>query len=362
MRTGKGSQEEEEYEEEEFGSKKGGFSSNQTMSFNPNNNSTTNKVVFGILGFFWVPVPGLFYIHSGGVEADGKNNDKANAIRSKHSVTEQRRRSKINERFQRLRDLIPNTDQKRDTASFLLEVIEYVQYLQEKVQKYEDSYQGWSSEPAKLMPWSLVGHPQAIKNGSGPGATFARKFDENNTNINPTVITSVPNAVETDPITYVTSKTMDCQTELANNGTHLPIQGENVLVHPLQRPVSETQSTECLVGNDIPINQQEDLTIEGGTISISSVYSQGWGTEYKLIICLWILMLTSLLSALAQALQGSGLDLSQANMSVQIDLGKHANRGLSAKEPHNSPHQAMTHLRDVSSGEDSDHAQKRLKK
>ncbi|MBA0816020.1 hypothetical protein Gohar_000729, partial [Gossypium harknessii] len=242
-------------------------------------------------------------------------------------------------RFQRLRDLIPNTDQKRDTASFLLEVIEYVQYLQEKVQKYEDSYQGWSSEPVKLMPWrnshwhvqSLVGHPQAIKNGSGPGATFARKFDENNTNINPTVITSGPNAVETDPIRYVTSKTMDCQTELANNGTHLPIQGENVLVHPLQRPVSETQSTECLVGNDIPINQQEDLTIEGGTISISSVYSEGWGTEYKLIICLWILMLTSLLSALAQALQGSGLDLSQANMSVQIDLGKHANRGLSAK-------------------------------
>ncbi|TYH91403.1 hypothetical protein ES332_A13G113100v1 [Gossypium tomentosum] len=307
MRTGKGSQEEEEYDEEEFGSKKGGFSSNQNMSFNPNNNSTTNK--------------------------DGKNNDKANAIRSKHSVTERRRRSKINERFQRLRDLIPNTDQKRDTASFLLEVIEYVQYLQEKVQKYEDSYQGWSSEPAKLMPWrnshwhvqSLVGHPQAIKKGSGPGATFARKLDENNTNINPTVITSLPNA-------------------LANSGTHLPIQGENVLVHPLQRPVSETQSTECLVGNDIPINQQEDLTIEGGTISISSVYSQG------------------LLSALAQALQCLGLDLSQANMLVQIDLGKHANRGLSAKEPHNSPHQAMTHLRDVSSGEDSDHAQKRLKK
>lgn len=32
------------------------------------------------------------------VEADGKNNDKASATRSKHSVTEQRRRSKINER------------------------------------------------------------------------------------------------------------------------------------------------------------------------------------------------------------------------------------------------------------------------
>lgn len=32
-------------------------------------------------------------------ETDAKENDKASAIRSKHSVTEQRRRSKINERF-----------------------------------------------------------------------------------------------------------------------------------------------------------------------------------------------------------------------------------------------------------------------
>ena len=94
-------------------------------------------------------------------------------------------------RFQMLRDLIPNTDQKRDTASFLLEVcheygnekyhicylsrnlpfekillerflewnnvllqvIEYVQFLQENVQKYEGTYQGWSSEPTKLIPW-----------------------------------------------------------------------------------------------------------------------------------------------------------------------------------------------------------------
>ncbi|XVE91688.1 hypothetical protein REPUB_Repub01dG0032000 [Reevesia pubescens] len=324
MRTGKVSQEEEEYEEEEFGFKKQGLSSNQTMSVNANNNN--NK--------------------------DGKNSDKASAIRSKHSVTEQRRRSKINERFQILRDLIPNTDQKRDTASFLLEVIEYLQFLQEKVQKYEGSYQGWSSEPTKLMPWrnshwrvqSFVGHPQAIKNGSGPGSTFGGKFDENNININPTMITSAQNPVEADPIGDTTSKAIDRQPELANKGMPLPIQGDNVLVHPLQRPVSEAQSTECFISNDT-LNQQEDLTIEGGRISISSAYSQG------------------LLNSLTQALQSAGLDLSQANISVKIDLGKHANRGLtSAKEPQNSPDQAMTHLRDVSSGEDSDHAQKRLKK
>ena len=37
--------------------------------------------------------------------------------------------------------------------SLLLQVIEYVQYLQEKVQKYEGSYQNWSGEPTKLIPW-----------------------------------------------------------------------------------------------------------------------------------------------------------------------------------------------------------------
>lgn len=35
-----------------------------------------------------------------------------------------------------------------------------------------------------------------------------------------------------------------------------------------------------------------------------------------------------LLNNLTQALEGAGIDLSQANISVQIDLGKRANRGL----------------------------------
>lgn len=86
----------------------------------------------------------------------------------------------LNCRFQILRDLIPQNDQKRDKASFLLEVtvcyimllynknfivmiyvmcflcmqlIEYVQFLQEKINMYEGSYQGWNSEPTKLVPW-----------------------------------------------------------------------------------------------------------------------------------------------------------------------------------------------------------------
>ncbi|XP_038724285.1 transcription factor BIM2-like isoform X2 [Tripterygium wilfordii] len=286
-------------------------------------------------------------------KADAKNSDKSNAFRSKHSVTEQRRRSKINERFQILRDLIPYSDQKRDTASFLLEVIQYVQYLQEKVQKYEGSNTGYP-EPTKLMPWrnsrwhnpSFVGHPQAIKNSPGPGSEYPVKFDKNN-------VTVTPNMVDGDP-----SKAIDRQSELANKGVPLPlalqgnmpaVRSAGVLAHPPYSLVSDTESKECPLRGGM-LTQQDELTIEGGTIRISSVYSQG------------------LFEALTQALHSTGVDLSRANISVQIDLGKRANGGLSsgtsaAKDPHNptSSNVAMTHLKDMRSTEDSDQAQKRLK-
>ena len=38
---------------------------------------------------------------------------------------------------------------------FASQVIEYIQYLQEKVTKYEGPYQGWNHDPAKLMPWVI---------------------------------------------------------------------------------------------------------------------------------------------------------------------------------------------------------------
>lgn len=40
------------------------------------------------------------------------------------------------------------------------------------------------------------------------------------------------------------------------------------------------------------------------------------------------LMLNRILNALTQALQSSGMDLSQASISVQIDVGKRANSGF----------------------------------
>ncbi|KAL1569855.1 transcription factor BIM2-like isoform X1 [Salvia divinorum] len=286
MKSGKGHQEEEEEEDEEFGAKKDATSSA--------NNSK-----------------------------DGKNSDKANAIRSKHSVTEQRRRSKINERFQILRELIPHSDQKRDTASFLLEVIQYVQFLQEKVQKFEDSYQPWNSEPTKLMPWrnsqwliqNFVSQPPTIKNGSSPASAFPGRFDENSEGVPMTMQLGQLNPIEPDHVTDAQGRPRDLHTELPNKSMSLSLPipvsmgNDGPFSHTYHGPLpSEAQSSECPSTADA-LNLQDDLIIEGGTISVSSVYSEG------------------LLAALTLALQSLGVDLSQASISVQINLGKRANRG-----------------------------------
>ncbi|XP_051146107.1 transcription factor BIM2 isoform X2 [Andrographis paniculata] len=300
MKSGKGHLEEEEEEDDEFGVRK---------DTTPSANSTK----------------------------DGKNNDKASAMRSKHSVTEQRRRSKINERFQKLRELIPHSDQKRDTASFLFEVIQYVQLLQEKVQKYEGSYQPWGSEPMKLMPWrnsqwrvqSFVGQPQTMKNGSGPGASSPGRFDDRIA-----VATTMPHGVP-----------MPLQTTMA-----VPIANNDAFSLTLHGQPSDPQSTNCPSAAD-NLNHQDELTIEGGTISISSVYSE------------------ELLNSLAQALESTGVDLSQARISVQINLGKRANQGsptgISVPKEHAIPmpagNEPVGNFHAANNSADLDRAQKRQK-
>jgi hypothetical protein len=39
---------------------------------------------------------------------------------------------------------------------FILQVIEYIRFLQEKEQKYEASFPEWNQENAKLLPWVIV--------------------------------------------------------------------------------------------------------------------------------------------------------------------------------------------------------------
>ncbi|KAK7330254.1 hypothetical protein VNO77_24442 [Canavalia gladiata] len=297
--------------------------------------SAQDEVLENEEGFFLKKEPSNTQRAELRVKVDGKSTDqKPNTPRSKHSATEQRRRSKINDRFQMLRELIPHSDQKRDKASFLLEVIEYIHFLQEKVHKYEGSYQGWSNEPDKLMPWRNNDKPaesfqhRGTDSGSNlsPTLLFASMVDEKNITISPTVPGCTQN-VESGLSTATTSKTMDHQAGIVNKAFPIPIPSQLNFFTPTQigspdgvvsqlihRSASDAENTkyqpsmECqdMAATNEKLKEKE-LAIEGGAISISSVYSKG------------------LLHTLTHALQSSGVDLSQASISVQIELGKQAN-------------------------------------
>ncbi|PWA55110.1 myc-type, basic helix-loop-helix (bHLH) domain-containing protein [Artemisia annua] len=255
------------------------------------------------------------YHHKGGTstKADTSNSDKKpNSPRSKHSATEQRRRSKINDRFSMLRGIIPHGDQKRDKASFLLEVIEYIQFLQEKVHKYEDSSQGWTNEPPKTIPINdFIHQPQIPTN---------------------------QNLLDSNMISHDATN----ETSQHPQSTNKPSASAAASYEQISTPDTATTAS-----------QAQELIIEGGTISISTIYSQG------------------LASALTQALNSSGVDLSHANISVQIDLGKRSNANTNTLE--SSPHdlkenetrsndQSIAHSRLVSTWEDeNDQGFKRLK-
>lgn len=294
-RFSKGFEEEEDEEDDEFGKREG---------------SSHNKELAAKL--------------------DGKiNEQKASTPRSKHSATEQRRRSKINDRFQILRGLLPNNDQKRDKASFLLEVIEYIQFLQEKLQKYELMYPGWNDETTKLMPWSnhhcsgdVMVDPQALKNGAAAGLLIP----DNSISVAPSILSPVQNPTESDLIAGVSFKSMENPSAFANKIVASPAslpsnlyasvgRGTGV-AQPQQRLIPESANTVsqsewlrsafptgCTISNGV-LSEQEELAIDEGTISVSSEYSQG------------------LLNSLSQALQNSGIDLSQASISVHISLGR----------------------------------------
>ncbi|XWS75631.1 hypothetical protein CRYUN_Cryun01aG0107600 [Craigia yunnanensis] len=265
------------------------------------------------------------------VKEEGKGSEqKTNTNRSKHSETEQRRRSKINERFQTLRDLIPQNDQKRDKASLLLEVIEYIQFLQEKLQMYEGSYQGWSQEPTKLIPWrnhhglaeSFIDHPQVMKNGSSC---------ENDVAI-PSKLANTQNSIESDLGNAAVFKALDHPPVSATSMVNMQTQSNTFATHGrgsiptnsfhesasdsenmVYRPQFQSwQSRECLTESAVlnnSVNEGEDLTIRGESVGLSSAYSQG------------------VLNSLTQALQSSGVDMSQASISVQIDVGKRGASG-----------------------------------
>lgn len=271
--------------------------------------------------------------------------------RSKHSETEQRRRCKINERFQILRDLIPPNDQKRDKASLLLEVIEYIQFLQEKLQLYEGSYQQvWGQEPTKLIPWRANHGPvdhfahnsAAMRNGSVDEHSEAQ------------AMSNIQRAVEPE-----------LGREFAYNrgtehpaGSPMPAVPLNIPLEPFAYPpgrsVPPTENLACQPPGssaaECGIVNNEGRTFESGSSSSSDVYSQ------------------VLLKKLSQALETSGVDLSQANISVELDLGKGPSTAAAspavlypkavADQPPSNPPQTQS---GNASGQESFQAAKRLR-
>ncbi|XP_062150938.1 transcription factor BIM2 [Alnus glutinosa] len=308
------------------------------------------------------------------VRVDGNSREqRTTAHRSKHSETEQRRRSKINERFQILRDLIPQNDQKRDKASFLLEVIEYIQFLQEKLNMYEGQYHEWSKEPKKLIPWrnhhgpaeNFTDHSQVIKNGFGI---------ENNVSP-PAVLTKAQSSPESELGTTAVFKASDQPTGSAVPAVPLNVQMKPNMFDPvdrggmptnsLQESVSDAENTPAQTQSQwwyarpyatehtVPINtlhEQEELAVHSGSDSTSSAYSQ------------------EILNSLTRALQSSGVDLSKASISVQINVGKPANSGLIGIASDSKDHekqslncQVIAHTSVGSCSHESDLAHKRLR-
>ncbi|CAA0823337.1 Transcription factor BIM2 [Striga hermonthica] len=226
--------------------------------------------------------------HSSSPTEESKRGDsKVNISRSKHSETEQRRRSKINERFQILRDLIPENDQKRDKASFLLEVIQYIQFLQEKLQLYEGNCQGWSPDPAKCLPLRLNPGPlESFLDNSQFDRTFSGDEDKF---LDTALVSSAQN-----------SPNMPLQALLLEGSYHDAEQAEH------QSWSHFWPRGSCRDDCSVPLYaaNKEELRSDSGEVTVSIAHSRG------------------LLNSLKNSLQSSGVDLSKSSISVQLDVGK----------------------------------------
>ncbi|CAN4115725.1 unnamed protein product [Withania somnifera] len=242
-----------------------------------------------------------------------KSNDgKVTSHRSKHSETEQRRRIKINERFQTLREIIPQNDQKRDRASFL----------------FERSTSG----PVE----SFVEQSQIIRNGSTHGHNIA---------INPALLGNAHSSVEPNLMAAALYRETDDSHIAADEAVvfNMPLQpnlSENALVQPSPATELCTSQTQSLfwpdkqdtIESDVLSygrNDQEEVKVEGEEAGISNAYSQ------------------RLLDTVNQTLTSMGVDISQANVRIQLDIGKTRSSGATATA--------------LSRGENYDHAPKRLR-
>ncbi|XP_062106426.1 transcription factor BIM2-like isoform X2 [Humulus lupulus] len=209
----------------------------------------------------------------------------------------------------------------------------YWRSLSEKINMYEESYQGWSSEPAKLHPWrnqhasteTFADLSQVVKNGSDL---------QNNVIVSPSLLPNQQNSLESDMGVAMVYKTLDHlpgsatqsvppnveQTNMFDpSGRHVvPLQpmqesvSDDSDVDPLPQPLPEPwqggHTTTSSVLNNAPSIKEE----KSGSLTMSNSYSQG------------------VFDTLKQALRSSGVDLSQTRISVQIDVASQTDSGLTS--------------------------------
>lgn len=147
---------------------------------------------------------------------------------------------------------------------------------------------------------SYCDQSRGMNGGSGPALVFAAKFDEKTTSVSPSIPgSSAQNPVESDTSTETTFKAMDHHpgitskpmpfplsmqpnffTPVRSDGAavpqlppRLPSDAENTSQHQSMLCQTVSRATDGAAARD-KLKEQE-LTIEGGRINISSAYSQG---------------------------------------------------------------------------------------
>ncbi|KAL6494316.1 hypothetical protein OROGR_031116 [Orobanche gracilis] len=263
---------------------------------------------------------------------------KPNTPRSKHSATEQRRRCKINDSIKCHEPIGHEFDSCRGSKIWKQPLYPWVGAMLHTILPLSDPA---NASKNNQIAEGFLDHTQTQggNTNSGRASAFARKFEENRGGVSPSLPVIGQNIVDSDISTATTIKQRGQLPELVHNGT-----ARTAASSPVSPKQQSTDTNTKLTWP--PLMKDQKLTVESGTINISSVYSQG------------------LLNTLTQALQTFGVDLSQASISVQIDLGKRANRVQHASTLHAKDDDvpgALPRSRSASAGEEFGHALKRLR-
>lgn len=146
---------------------------------------------------------------------------------------------------------------------------------------------------------SYVDQARAISNGPVPALVFSAKFDEQKVAAGPTIPGNASNLTDSDLSSPNTLKTTDHQAGIANKALPFPISLQPNYFNPVKNGVVATQLPSRLMsdsGNRTSQPQdplchtrtstsdaavasdrlkEQELAVEGGSISISTAYSQG---------------------------------------------------------------------------------------